>query len=160
MQKLQICNGTQTPVPCTHVEHAAPSSTTTTFLFLLDKNKGHSTSCDDTERWKLMTPKILCCIFSFFFFPFFLHVFSIPLHFPLSTRSLTPVLHCTDLHQLNLASNFSVYVSPPFPLHPPFSPPDPCGAGLLCGGSLVPLGGHYWNPEECSRPQQERCIQV
>ena len=35
-------------------------------------------------------------------------------------------------------------------LPPLSSPADPCGAGLW--GSLVPLGGHYWSPEECSRP--------
>lgn len=42
----------------------------------------------------------------------------------------------------------------------PFCPPSrlslpPSRAGLLCGGSLVPLGGHYWSPEECFGPQAE-----
>lgn len=38
-------------------------------------------------------------------------------------------------------------------LPPPSLPPS--RTGLLCGGSLVPLGGHYWSPEECFRPQAE-----
>lgn len=43
----------------------------------------------------------------------------------------------------------------PFCSHPSFLSLPPSRAGLLCGGSLVPLGGHYWSPEECFKPQAE-----
>lgn len=76
-----------------------------------------------------------------------------PLCSPISFFPPTAKLSLLSLsHKLRLSANFYVYLSAP---HAPLLSLPPSRAGLLCGGSLVPLGGHYWSPEECFRPQAE-----
>ncbi len=82
-----------------------------------------------------------------------------PLLFPQISHSYPSPFHSSRSNSIVLPISMFTFL-PPLNLPPLSFPPDPCGAGLLCGGSLVPLGGHYWSPEECSRPQQGQFIQV
>lgn len=78
-----------------------------------------------------------------------------PLSSPISSLRPTAKLSLLSLSH-GPSANFHVYLSAlPAPCTPPLLSLPPSRAGLLCGGSLVPLGGHYWSPEECFRPQAE-----
>lgn len=77
-----------------------------------------------------------------------------PLSSPISSLRPTAKLSLLSLSH-GPSANFHVYLSALPPRTPSLLSLPPSRAGLLCGGSLVPLGGHYWSPEECFRPQAE-----